>query len=117
MKTKIVGYRSEAEFHTAEGLHIVELFNQEDDGSFSIARARFDPGVTAQLHALDGVTERYVILEAKGRVEIGDEPGVEVGLLDCVHIPKGEPQRITNVGRQIWFFSPFALRASRRMPI
>ncbi len=55
-------------------------------------------GITTQLHALDGIDERYLIVEGRGRVEVagGDAMAVEAG--DLVFIPAGASQRITNTG-------------------
>lgn len=61
-------------------------------------RARVEPGVTTELHAVQGTVERYVILVGEGLVEVGDEPAAHVRPLDVVVIPAGAPQRITNIG-------------------
>ena len=45
-----------------------------------------------------GVVERYVILNGKGRVEIGGLPPEEVAPGDVVTIPPECAQRITNTG-------------------
>jgi mannose-6-phosphate isomerase-like protein (cupin superfamily) len=55
-------------------------------------------GVPTKLHRLNGVTERYVILEGQGRVEVGKLAPEAVGPGDVVVIPPGTPQRITNAG-------------------
>jgi mannose-6-phosphate isomerase-like protein (cupin superfamily) len=86
------------EFFTAERCFIVEMWGTEDDPTVSIARARVEPGVTTAWHALDGVVERYVVVEGLGRMEVGDLPPTEVGPGDTVFIPAGVRQRITNVG-------------------
>lgn len=84
-----------AEFFTPEGCHILELSGAADDPELSIARARVEPGVTTQLHALDGMAERYVIVEGKGEMEIdGEQTPVVAG--DVVLIPPGVPQRVTS---------------------
>jgi mannose-6-phosphate isomerase-like protein (cupin superfamily) len=44
------------------------------------------------------VTERYLILEGRGRVEVGDGPPEDVGPGAGVLIPPGVRQRITNMG-------------------
>src|SRR4051812_21074572 len=59
------------EFYTPEKCYIIELSNTPDDPDVSIARARVQPGVTTQWHRVIGTTERYVILEGKGCVEVG----------------------------------------------
>ena len=97
-------YDPDSEFLTAEQCHILELQNSADDEGCSIARARVEPGVTTQLHALRGTIERYVILSGEGQVELaGDEP-VTVRQLDVVTIPAGESQRISNVGSEDLIF-------------
>ena len=55
-------------------------------------------GVTTRLHRLKGVTERYVILEGRGRVEVGTLAPQAVGPGDVVVIPPGVTQRIGNAG-------------------
>ena len=57
-----------------------------------------DPGATTRLHRLAGTAERYVILEGRGRAEIGGLPPRDVGPGDVVLIPPGCPQRIANLG-------------------
>ena len=76
----------------AEGCFITEGWNTSADEAVSIARARVEPGVTTRWHRLRGVTERYLILEGRGRVEVGDGPP------EGVLIPPGVRQRITNTG-------------------
>jgi mannose-6-phosphate isomerase-like protein (cupin superfamily) len=66
----------------------------------SIARARVEPGVTTEWHALATSAERYVILEGAGSVEIGDLPAQTVGTGDIVVIPPTVRQRITCTGEQ-----------------
>lgn len=85
------------EFFTPERCHISELFNQPSWPHASLARARVEPGVTTQLHALAGVAEAYVIETGEGIVEV-DGREAAVGAGDRVDIPAGAPQRITNTG-------------------
>ena len=87
-----------AEFATAENCRILELANTPDDPDCSVARARVAPGATTRLHRLAGTAERYVILEGRGRAEIGGLPPRDVGPGDVVLIPPGCPQRIANLG-------------------
>jgi mannose-6-phosphate isomerase-like protein (cupin superfamily) len=54
--------------------------------------------VTTRWHRLRGTIERYVVLEGKGRVEVGDLPAQEVVPGDVVIIPADCRQRITNPG-------------------
>ena len=88
-----------AEFFTAEQCHILEISNLPGDPDCSIARARVEPGVTTRWHRLDGIAERYVVLEGRGCAEIGDLPPRDVGPGDVVLIPPACRQRIANLGR------------------
>lgn len=88
-----------AEFYAPEKCYIIELFNKPDDPDASVARARVAPGVTTRWHRLKGTTERYVILEGSGRVEVGSLPPQDVSAGDVVLIPPLCRQRITNVGK------------------
>ena len=83
---------------TAERCWILECQNTADDPAVSIARARVEPGVTTAWHAVEGTVERYVIVEGRGCVEVGDVPPTEVGPGDVVTIPAGLRQRIANIG-------------------
>lgn len=98
MRARIKHYDAAAEYFTPELCHINELSNSVDDAAASIARARVAPGVTTRWHRLKATTERYVILEGRGRVEIGDLRPQDVGPGDIVLIPPLCRQRITNVG-------------------
>ena len=80
------------------GTNLNELSNRADDPDVSIARARVAPGVTTHWHRLRDTTERYVILEGSGRVEVGDLRAQDVGPGDIVLIPPLCRQRITNAG-------------------
>ena len=91
---------SRREIHTAEGCYINELSNVEADPEASIARARVRPGITTRWHRLGGITERYVVLSGKGRVEVGELPAQPVAAGDVVLIPAGCRQRITALGDQ-----------------
>jgi mannose-6-phosphate isomerase-like protein (cupin superfamily) len=85
------------EYFVREGCYILELSNSADDPDVSIARARVTPGMTTRRHRLHGITERYVIIEGMGRVDV-DEQGEPVGPGDVVTIPARSSQRITNTG-------------------
>jgi mannose-6-phosphate isomerase-like protein (cupin superfamily) len=98
MKEEIRRFNPNSEFYTAELCHINELSNHPDDPEVSIARARVQPGVTTRWHRLNGITERYVILEGEGLVEIGNLAPQELRNGDVVLIPPECPQRITNIG-------------------
>jgi mannose-6-phosphate isomerase-like protein (cupin superfamily) len=88
----------EDEYFFEEGCFILELSNSVDDPEASIARARVEPGVTTRLHRLVGITERYVILEGRGVVRLGEVPAREVGAGEVVVIPPLCPQQIKNTG-------------------
>lgn len=87
-----------SEFPIAERCAIVEVSNDASDPAVSIARARVEPGVVTAWHRLRGTVERYVILEGRGRVEVGDLPPADVGPGDAVVIPAMCRQRIANAG-------------------
>ena len=72
MSSHISRYAPEREYFFVEGCYINELSNSANDPAVSIARARVTPGVTTHWHRLNNTTERYVILEGQGEVEIGD---------------------------------------------
>jgi mannose-6-phosphate isomerase-like protein (cupin superfamily) len=86
------------EYFFAEGGFITEWWNTSADKAVSVARARVKPGVTTRWHRLRNTTERYLILEGRGRVEVGDGPPEAVGPGAVVLIPPGVRQRITNLG-------------------
>jgi len=98
MKARIKHYDAGVEYFTPEQCHINELANTADDPGASIARARVAPGVTTRWHRLVDTAERYVILEGRGRVEVGDVRPHDVGPGDVVLIPPLCRQRITNIG-------------------
>jgi mannose-6-phosphate isomerase-like protein (cupin superfamily) len=98
MKEAILRLNLNTEFFTPERCAITELSNSTNDPELSIARARVAAGVTTQWHWLRNITERYVILEGRGRVEIGGLPPQEVSPGDGVLIPPLCRQRITNLG-------------------
>jgi mannose-6-phosphate isomerase-like protein (cupin superfamily) len=86
------------EYFFEEGCHITEWWNSPDDAELSVARARVGPGMTTRLHRLFGVTERCVILEGAGIVEVGEAVAEQVGPGAVVVIPPGVAQRISNTG-------------------
>ena len=98
MKQGIRRHNPGDEFYIAEGCHIIELSNSADDPDASIARARLEPGRITRWHRLAGIAERYVIVQGRGRAEIGSMPPAEVTVGDVVLIPPGCRQRITNTG-------------------
>lgn len=101
MKTGVRRPDPASETLTEERCHIVEVSGRPEDPELSIARARVEPGVTTQLHALDGIAERYLVVEGEGRMETGhamERRTAAVGPGDVVLIPPGVPQRVTNTG-------------------
>ena len=97
--TALQGAGMAGEYYFEEGCYITELANSSDDPELSIARARVLPGITTRWHRLRNMTERYLLLEGRGSVEVGEEPAREVGPGDVVRIPPMCRQRITNVGK------------------
>lgn len=87
-----------AEFFTGERCHILETWNDARDPGVSVARARVEPGVTTELHVLDGVAERYLVTQGTGELELDGQSPVAIAPGDFVYIPAGVTQRITNSG-------------------
>ena len=87
------------EYYFEEGCFITELHNSAEDAAVSVARARVRPGETTRWHRLQGISERYLILEGSGVVEIGTAAPQMVGSGETVLIPPGVRQRITNTGK------------------
>ncbi len=93
-----------AEFDTPERCSIIELSNTPDDPEVSIARVRVAPSVATRWHRLVGTAERYVILDGRGRMEVGDLSPHDVNAGDIVLIPPSCRQRITNIGQRDLIF-------------
>jgi mannose-6-phosphate isomerase-like protein (cupin superfamily) len=98
MKASIRQFDAGSEYYFAEGCFITELSNSADDPGVSIARARVAPGTTTRWHRLRGISERYVIIDGAGLVEIDGLPAKEVSAGDVVLIPPEARQRISNTG-------------------
>jgi mannose-6-phosphate isomerase-like protein (cupin superfamily) len=98
MKACIKANDATQEYFFAEGCFITELSNSDDDAEVSIARARLEPGKTTRWHYLRGTTERYVVLQGAGLVEVDELPAQHVSSRDVVIIPAGARQRISNTG-------------------
>jgi len=98
MQEEVRLYTPAAEYYTGERCHINELSNIAADPAVSIAQARVEYGEVTRWHRLKDTTERYVILEGSGRVEVGSLPAQDVKRGDVVLIPPGCPQRIRNTG-------------------
>ncbi|SFM03193.1 Cupin domain-containing protein [Desulfomicrobium norvegicum] len=95
MQARILEHAPGNEYFFREGCFITELSNADHDPAASMARARVEPGRTTAWHALAQTVERYVILEGRGRVEVGDLPPQDVAPGDVVIIPPEVRQRIT----------------------
>lgn len=98
MTEHIKKYDQDREYYFVEGCFINELCNDAAHPDVSIARARVTPGITTQWHRLTATTERYVILEGSGEVEIADFAPKQVAIGDVVVIPPSIRQRIKNTG-------------------
>jgi mannose-6-phosphate isomerase-like protein (cupin superfamily) len=92
------------EFYISEGCFITEWANTPDDPAVSVARARVPPGVTTRWHRLRGTTERYVILEGRGRAYVGEAEPRDIVPGDVVRIPPACRQRIANTGERDLIF-------------
>ncbi|MCO5162310.1 MAG: cupin domain-containing protein [Mesorhizobium sp.] len=92
------------EFWTGERCYITELHNCDQSPEASLALARVEPGVTTQLHRLDGVSERYIVRKGEGILEV-DGVRQMLGAGDQAVIPAGAAQRIENTGdRDLEFY-------------
>jgi mannose-6-phosphate isomerase-like protein (cupin superfamily) len=87
------------ELYIPEGCFITEWSNTPADPAVSIARARVPPGITTRWHRLMETTERYVILEGRGRAYVGEGEPRDVMPGDVVLIPPACRQRIANTGK------------------
>lgn len=103
MKAEIKKENNDLEFETDERCFILETSNDLND-DISIARARVKQGVTTAWHKLQETDERYIIVDGKGVVEVGDLKPIEVNRGDVVRIPAGTPQRIKNIGNSDLIF-------------
>ena len=97
-KPQIIHNKTDSEYYFEERCFITEFWNSPGDKEVSVARARVEPGVTTRRHRLKDVTERYIILEGKGRVEVGELAPTEVHPGEVIIIRPGTPRRITNIG-------------------
>ncbi len=87
-----------AEYFFAEGCYITELHNRADDPLLSVARARLPAGASTRWHRLRDTSERYLVLQGEGRVQLGEAFTHTVRAGDSVLIPPGCAQRIHNTG-------------------
>ena len=98
MRPEILKHDESNEYFFEEGCHILELSNDPGDPEISIASARLAPGETTLWHFLKDTSERYVILQWQGLVEVGELDPETVNAGDITRIPAGCPQRIANTG-------------------
>ncbi|MEE8575644.1 MAG: cupin domain-containing protein [candidate division Zixibacteria bacterium] len=98
MPERVIKYDLKREFLSGERCFINELLSEIGPDGLSIALARVEPGATTVRHALTKVTERYLIIEGKGKVEVGELEPTDVSFGDVVSIPPGVDQRISNLG-------------------
>jgi len=92
------------EYYFDEGCYILEMLNSQVDPEVSIARVKVEAGKMTRFHCLEGVTERYVIQQGKGRVTLGDSFEEDVQEGSVVVIPAGVRQRILNTGTSSLIF-------------
>lgn len=85
------------EYFFREGCYILELLNDQQDESCSIARARVLPGKETRQHKLIATAERYVILQGEGTVTI-EKRSSQVQEGSVVFIPEAHVQNIRNTG-------------------
>ncbi len=95
---------NQAEYFFEEGCFILELLNDPAEPDLSIARARVPAGTTTHWHRLQETRERYLILQGKGRVEVGDDAPRNVTVGDIVNIPPMTRQRISNTDTEDLIF-------------
>jgi mannose-6-phosphate isomerase-like protein (cupin superfamily) len=98
MDVSILKVNENAEYDTDELCYINELSNTPNDPDVSIARARVQAGITTRWHRLRDITERYVVIEGQGLVEVGGLAPQKIKSGDVVLIPPECRQRITNIG-------------------
>lgn len=104
MQSAIKKADTATEYATDERCHIIEVANDAGDEFVSIARARVEVGVTTAWHRLRGISERYIIIDGQGLVEVEDLEPTPVGPGDVVRIAPDKAQRIANTGSQQLIF-------------
>lgn len=87
------------EVWVTERCYITELHNSDLVADGSLALSRVSPGVTTQLHALNGVQEIYIVSHGSGIVEI-DGVATRLTVGDQAIIAAGAAQRICNTGTE-----------------
>jgi mannose-6-phosphate isomerase-like protein (cupin superfamily) len=104
MEPRIIRHSGIEEQYTDERCYVKELAGGELDPGLSFALARVRAGVATALHALKGTSERYIIIQGRGTMEVGDLPPAEVLSGDLVLIPPDTPQRVTCDGPEDLIF-------------
>jgi mannose-6-phosphate isomerase-like protein (cupin superfamily) len=110
---EIIFNKNISEFWTPERCFIQEILNDPSHPNSSLAVARVPPGVTTQLHRLNGTEETYIIKRGDGVLEIDGEKS-ELKLGDAIIIPAGASQKISNIGDEDLEF--FCLCTPRFLP-
>lgn len=100
MRRRHIPMNVDDEFYTEERCHILEILNETDDRTQSLARARVEPGVTTAWHRLKDTSEIYFILTGEGQIELGEDFVKKVKRNDVVRIPANQAQRIHNFGTE-----------------
>ena len=108
MDAQIVRPDPASEFMTPERCSVLEVWNDPSDSSASMALARVEPKITTQLHRLNGVSERYLIVQDTGMVRVGQNLFEGVSQGDAVLIPAESAERCE-------FPGPDHARGSRRI--
>jgi len=96
---KTIFNKNASEFWTPERCFIQEILNDQSHPKSSLAVVRVTPGVTTQLHRLNGTEETYIIKKGSGVLEIDGEK-LELKPNDAIIIPAGASQKISNIGHQ-----------------
>ena len=86
------------EYWFKEGCYIEEWSNSPTDPECSVAHVRIPAQGQTRWHRLMGTSERYVILQGEGIVEVCDAPARKVKPRDVVIIAPELRQRIFNPG-------------------
>ena len=102
-----------SEFWTSERCFIQEILNDPSHPNSSLAVARVPPGVTTELHRLNGTEETDIIRRGSGGLEINAGRS-ELQLGDAIIIPDGASQKISNIGDEDLEF--FCLCTPRFLP-
>ncbi len=103
-KPTIIKNTIDKEYFFEEGCYIWELSNSENDTEISIARARLTPNTETKPNYLQGIIERYIILDGQGDVFISDQTAQAVSSGDIVLIPQNCTQWIRNTGNNDLIF-------------